>query len=258
MAVQTKYYDSFTTDFVTSKNQDYQLPADFKWDHPDFSFQLLSRLVYRLACGAGSIYNRVYLHERIISRVQAPITGRGAFLYLNHTQPVGDAFTPMRIAGRGRVSIVAAPANLGIPVIGSLIPLARGLVLPSGVHELAKFTAAMKRRLAAGDLVAIYPEAHVWPYATMIRPFVKGALHYPVAMNRPVYTATSTYQHRGHGERPRKTVYVDGPFWPDKSLRRSQRQEDLADRITAVMKKRAQSSDYEYVRYRPSAASGKQ
>ncbi|WP_155286963.1 lysophospholipid acyltransferase family protein [Lacticaseibacillus zhaodongensis] len=254
MATETRYYTSYATDFVTSKTQDYRLPADYQWQHPGRAFQLTSSLVYRLAGFAGSLYNRVYLHERIVGREKLRATrGRGAFLYLNHTQPVGDAFTPMRIAGRGRASTVAAPANLGIPVIGPLIALGRGLVLPSGLHQLGRFTTAMNQRLEAGDLIAIYPEAHVWPYATMIRPFVSGSLHYPVATNRPVYAATSTYTRRKYGKRPRKTVYIDGPFYPDLSLRRSERQEDLAQKISAAMQTRAQQSNVEYIRYRPVA-----
>ncbi len=44
--------------------------------------------------------------------------------------------------------------------------------------------------------MTIFPEAHVWPYYTGIRPFGEAAFHYPVATGKPVYTMTVTYQRR--------------------------------------------------------------
>ena len=97
----------------------------------------------------------------------------------------------------------------------------------------------------------IYPEAHIWPYYIGIRPFPPTSMRYPVDLNAPSFCMTTTYRCRAYGNRPRIVVYVDGPFYPDKTLAPRQRAEALRDRIYATMVKRSAMSDCEYVRYLP-------
>ena len=42
--------------------------------------------------------------------------------------------------------------------------------------------------------IIVYPEAHVWPYYTKIRPFKTSAFTFPVEEEKEVYCATTTYQ----------------------------------------------------------------
>ena len=39
-----RYYQSFTQDFVESKNQNYTLPEDYRWIRTDFRSRCLSGL----------------------------------------------------------------------------------------------------------------------------------------------------------------------------------------------------------------------
>ncbi len=45
------------------------------------------------------------------------------------------------------------------------------LPVPDSISEYKKFSKAYKKRISDGHPVVIYPEAHVWPYYTGIRPF---------------------------------------------------------------------------------------
>lgn len=58
----------------------------------------------------------------------------GCFLYGNHTQPVGDAFIPVRALAPKRSYVVVSPANLGIRVLGPLLPMLGALLIPNSIR----------------------------------------------------------------------------------------------------------------------------
>lgn len=242
-----QFYHEFTDDFVASPEQERTLPPDYSW-HQERPH--LAHLVYWGARLLGGLYVRVFLHVQVRGRAKVARIKGGAFIYANHTQPVGDVFIPM-LAGAGkRVDTVAAPANLSVPVLGRLLKLGGALVLPQSMHQLAAFNREVRSRIAVGHVVTVYPEAHVWPYATIIRPFVPGSMHYPVASNAPVFAMTTTYQRRKFGRKPRITVDIDGPFMPDAQLTRKAQQSQLTAQVQAAMHSRAQAQNtYTYIKY---------
>ena len=95
----------------------------------------------------------------------------------------------------------------------------------------------------------IYPESHVWPYYTKIRPFDATSMHFPVKLNAPSFVMTKTYHKKWLSKRPSAVIYIDGPFYPDTNLSRKEAQNKLHDEIWQVMKQRAKNSDYEYCQY---------
>ena len=42
---------------------------------------------------------------------------------------------------------------------------------------------------------------------------------------------------------------LDGPFWPDDSLKKKERQQHLRDQVYACMTERSKNSTYDYIRY---------
>ena len=101
--------------------------------------------------------------------------------------------------------------------------------------------------------LVIYPEAHVWPYATKIRKFPAGgkSFKYAVRNNLPVFSMTTTYHRRKRGKKelPRMDIYVDGPFFPDPSKTDKENQEMLAKKVYDSMVKHAKKNTYEYFKY---------
>ncbi|WP_127848505.1 1-acyl-sn-glycerol-3-phosphate acyltransferase [Lacticaseibacillus hulanensis] len=246
---RVRYYSDFDSDQVASGDQKRTLPSDYTWRQ---SKPVAARVVYYLAKLLGGLYCRLLLHVHVRGADKLRRISGGVFLYGNHTQPVGDVFVPMLMAGKRHASTVGAPANLGVPVLGRYLKLGGALILPSNLHQLAAFNKELGVRVQNGDAVTIYPEAHVWPYATMIRPFAKGSIHYPVANNAPVFAMTTTYQRRLASSKPRITVDLDGPFWPDTTKPRKESQAILEAQVHAAMVKRARAQNtYEYVHYEP-------
>lgn len=247
---RVQYYTKATDDFVTTKDQAAKLPADFDWQLTSRRKRAIGTGIYRTLRAYSYVYRRLFLHAKVVNemRLQEHLD-RGIFIYANHTQPFGDAVVPMGLARPRRVWALAEAANLSVPVLGRWIPYGGGIMTPSNMHQMRPFTAAIEQHIKAGDAIMVYPEEHVWPYATMIRPFAAGAFHYPVVLNAASYTITTTYQ-AGRHAKPDVTYYIDGPFWPDPHLPRKAAQEALASAVHAQMTKRSQASTYEYVQYR--------
>ena len=249
-APRIRFYSSFDQDFEQTRDQNFRVPPDYRWVRRDWPYRLLSGLIYGVAIAFATVYCRLFLHIRFEnSRVVKQGRKTGAFLYCNHTQPLGDVFTPALPCLPGRIYTVVSPANLAIPVIGKLLPYLGALPIPDTLKGMKEFTAAMEYRVNQGKYVTIYPEAHVWAYYTGIRPFSASSFKYPVKLGKPVYCMTSTYQQRRPGKRPRCTVYVDGPFYPDASLSPKEQALHLRDQVYECMERRGKASNCQYIQY---------
>ena len=95
----------------------------------------------------------------------------------------------------------------------------------------------------------IYPEAHIWPFYTDIRPFKDTSFRYPIQHNLPVFSMTNTYQKRRFSSKPKMVTYIDGPFYADTSLPVRQQKKMLPDLVYETMKKRAKNNTVVCIRY---------
>ncbi len=139
-----------------------------------------------------------FIYAKLILRVSIKnrkvLKGKNSYyLYINHTQEMGDAFVPPIITRYKRPYYIVNKANLGIPVLGKLLPALGAIVIPDGIHDMLKFRKALKYYGKKHPIV-VYPEAHVWPYYTKIRPFNTSSFQLAVEDEKEVYCATTTYQ----------------------------------------------------------------
>ncbi|WP_261806880.1 1-acyl-sn-glycerol-3-phosphate acyltransferase [Lapidilactobacillus luobeiensis] len=253
----TFFYDKFTDDFVVSAQQDYQLPQDFRFQRSGPGAAVVGRMIRAGFWLYGCYYSRLKLHVRFANQqVLRPYRHQGIYLYANHTQPKGDAFTPFQLLKTRPFAAIVSPANLGIPVVGKLLPAGGALPIPTDLHQFRQFEQAVQASIPAKKSVLIYPEGHVWPYYTGIRPLPLAAFHYPVKTPAPVFTLTTTYQDRGSGKKPRETVFVDGPLLVPTTGSRKERQTILRDAVAAQMERRSRANDIEYYRYLPREPEG--
>ncbi|MCD8337158.1 MAG: hypothetical protein LUD18_07780 [Lachnospiraceae bacterium] len=246
----TYYYRDYTDDFVESACQNKTLPENYRWIHRNFFYRLISVVLYCVILVFALIYDTFVLHIRVENRKSFKCARKtGCFLYGNHTQPMGDVFGPALYCFPMRMSAVASPSNLGIPLIGKLLPMLGGLFIPDSLGQMKKFMEAVQYHVEKKRCIVIYPEAHVWPWCTFIRPFQATAFRFPVRYNVPAYCMTTTYQRRKHGRKPKIVVYIDGPFFAEPGKNKREQQMELHDRIYACMKSRSQTGTCEYIRY---------
>jgi 1-acyl-sn-glycerol-3-phosphate acyltransferase len=136
-----------------------------------------------------------------------------------------------------------------MPFLGRITPSLGALPLPDDMKAYRNFLAAIERRISENHAVVIYPEAHIWPYYTKIRPFKEDSFYYPIKYGAPAYCFTNTYQKRRFSKKPKVVTYVDGPFYPDRGLPLRECRKELRDRIYATMCERAQNSTVVQIEY---------
>jgi 1-acyl-sn-glycerol-3-phosphate acyltransferase len=245
-----KYYRSFDQDFVESRDQDRKLGDGYVWIHRNPMYRVLAVILYAIALLFAVVYVRLILGVRVRGKqVLREVRGKGFFLYGNHTQPVGDVFAPALYAFPKHIYTIVSAANLGLPVIGKLLPMLGALPVPDSIGGMKKLRDAVSERIETGKCVVIYPERHVWPWCSFIRPFSEGAFRFPVLCGAPAFSMTTTYQSRGTGKKPKITVYIDGPFFADENASPKEAERKLRDEISSCMKKRSDMSDCSYIRY---------
>ena len=244
---KTRYFESEGDDFFAPTG--YKLKDGYVWVNDGFLRRIAAFAVYSAALLFSLFYCRLHLKVKIVGALKLRREKRGFFLFGNHTQPIGDVFTPALCCFPKRIYTVVAAENLGLPFIGRLLPALGALPLADTPSGMRKFGLAVRRRIEQGHPVVVYPEAHVWEYYVGIRRFSDGAFRLPARLGAPVYSFTVTYQKRGKSEkkRPRSVVYIDGPFDFDGGVR--ERAAALCEAVYGAMVKNSGKSDCEYIKY---------
>lgn len=252
------YYSSEEDDPIKTKEQEKKekvtLPEGYEYIPKNPFVRLYSKILFSGFWVFGHWYEKCYWKAKFHGREKLKKAKKtGYVMYCNHTNPFHDVFGPALAADR-RIFTVISPVNLKLPKIGPILPMIGGIPLGTNVDEKKAMNAAVDKRLVKQKkCLVIYPEAHVWPYATKIRKFPAGgkSFKYAVRNNLPVFSMTTTYHKRKSGKRdlPRMEIYVDGPFWPDSKLSDEENQEMLAKKVYDSMVKDAKKNTYEYFKY---------
>ena len=252
------YYESEEDDPIKTEGQEKHekitLPEGYEYIPKNPLVRLYARTLFFFFWVFGQWYERHYWKTKFYGREKLKkARGKGYVMYANHTNPFHDVFGPALAADRKIYTVISA-VNLKIPGIGPMLPMIGGIPLGTNAEEKKAMNEAVDKRLVKQKkCLVIYPEAHVWPYATSIRKFPAGgkSFKYAVRNNLPVFTMTTTYHKRKNSKRdlPRMDVYVDGPFCPDPNLSDEENQEMLAKKAYESMKKYAKKNTYEYFKY---------
>lgn len=257
------YYASEEDDPIKTDEQEKKvevgLPEGYEFIPKNSFVKLYSAMLFRIFKLFGQYYERGYWQAKFYGREKLKkARGKGYVIYANHTNPFHDVFGPALAADR-RIFTIISPVNLKIPGIGKVLPYIGGLPLGKTKEEKKAFNDAVDERLKQKKVLVIYPEAHVWPYATKVRKFPAGdrSFKYAVRNNLPIFTMTTTYHKRKdkkRGDLPRMDVYIDGPFWPDVNLGEDENRAKLAKEAYDSMVKYSKKNSYEYFQYRPKSA----
>ncbi|MBD9221731.1 MAG: hypothetical protein EGQ46_06085 [Clostridiales bacterium] len=250
--IKTVYYtDERNDEFSSAQIEPRRIDESYRYIDPRPGWKAARFVAYRLfAMPAAFLYCKLALHARFENRQVLKAVGKtGCFVYGNHTQQVGDPFLPNLALFPKSVYMIVHPNNVSMPVLGKLTPYLGALPLPSNIKAMRSFLDAIRTRIEEGSFIMVYPEAHIWPYYTGIRDFPATSMKYPVELDVPSFTLTTTYHRRRFSRKPRTVTYLDGPFYPDRNLPPRARAQALRDEIYKTMVRRSQESDYEYIRY---------
>ena len=249
MKRKTYYYSSYTDDFGITENVKKTIVGDdYKYNTSNF-FAFL--WYYLIAMPLAFLIMKFSFHYKWVNKkVIKEAKNTGFYIYANHTNFVGDALMPSLIRYK-RNNIIVRSDTVSITGIKHLVKDLGALPLGDTFKASKHLLKEMQRRIGKHESITIYPEAHIWPYYTGIRPFSSSSMKYPIMMNVPSYAMTICYKKRKFGNKPKMIVCLDGPFYPDMELPSKEREEKLADDIYASLKKRSLEystySVYEYI-----------
>ena len=244
------YNDELSDEFSSAKITPIKINAKYRYLRDNVFEKALSFFLYRvIATPLSRLFLKIKFKHKIVGRQKIKKFKGAYFMYGNHTSAAADPFIPSMVAFPKAVHVIVHPANVSMPVLGVINRYIGALPLPGDLKANKNFLEAIDKRVKQERAICIYPEAHIWPYYTKIRPFKDASFRYPAEAGKPVFTYTTTFQKRKFFSRPKVTVYVDGPFYPDPALSVRENRKRLRDLAYEAMVKRSEKSTCEYATY---------
>lgn len=258
MPAKTVYYqDPLTDDFATLNIHTKDVTAAFPFLREGRLWKLGAMfLYYIIAVPVVFVISKVYLGLRFENRkVLRQLKHTGYFLYGNHTRAL-DAFLPALSAFPKKAYVVANPDAVSLPGLKNLVLMLGVIPIPSQFSAMRQFMKAVSRRCGDGNCVAIFPEAHIWPFCTQIRPFPDTSFRYPIREKVPAVAMVTTYRRRTglfrFFRRPAMTVTFSEPMYPREDLTPKGAQEELRNRVYDFMTEIAAAKEnIAYIEYKP-------
>ena len=196
MKTKTIYYHDFSDNFVETKNQAKTVPKNYQFIKKNPFARILGTILFVILKLIAKIYACFWLKLKIVGKNKlknyVKTTRQGYYIYANHTLTYGDVYNPA-LYNPVHPYYLCDSSNLGIPILGPILPFVGAMPIPDSLRDKKRLFDAISVRAKQGKAIVIYPEAHLWPYYTNIRPFVSSAFVFPVRDNLPIFTATTTF-----------------------------------------------------------------
>lgn len=239
--------DEFAGDDIVAKKID----GNYRYIRKGILSRIGHIFWYRiLATPLAFCYLKIYFHHKIVNKkVLKKAKGKPYFVYGNHTHFLADALIPTIANFPREVSVIVHANNVSMPLLGRITPSLGALPLPDDIDATKNFMRAIEQKVKEDKCIMIYPEAHIWPYYTDIRPFRNMSFRYPVKSKAMAFCLTNTYQKRRFSKRPKLVTYIDGPFYADADKNDREKKQQLRDMIYAKMKERSKNSNVKMIKY---------
>lgn len=246
------YNDELNEEFSSKKIEPIVIDKNYKYSKNliwDFCSLIMQNV---LSMPIKYLYAKIKFRITFIGREKFKKCKKtGYFIYGNHTQAFTDTFLPSLANFPKRNFLIVNPENVSMKGLRTIAKMLGAIPIPNNKEAMKNFLEKIEKTInKKSNSITIYPEAHIWPYYTKIRPFKEVSFRYPIKYNKPVYCITNTYKSYGKSNDKIKIVeYIDGPFYPNKELEPKEQQKELRNIIYDTMKQRSNNSDIEYIKY---------
>lgn len=248
------YTDELNDDFAGTNIKTKSVDGSFKFIHKGFLWRAVSFFLYYIVA-----FPLVLLYEKLILGVKfvnkkalKKYKGQAIFIYGNHTG-FYDAFTPNLIAFPHRNMIVVGPDTVSIKGLRCIVQMLGAIPISEGLRGMKGFRECIDYHASKGAAITVFPEAHIWPYYTGVRPFPDTSFYYPVKHKAPTFAFFTAYtKPKGLLSFLRKasiTVYVSDPIFPKDGLSEREMRKDIRDKAYEFMLEKSKYSDYEAIKY---------
>ena len=248
------YRDPVNDDFAGTKINTRKIDPHYRYVHKNLVWRCLAGITYFVVRPIVYLIEYGWLGVRVKNKKALRKVKGGCFLYGNHTG-FFDAYTPCVLSGRKVNRILVNPDAVSIKGIRTLVQWLGAVPVPDDIASMRNMVKAVEYYHEKGDNITIYPEAHIWPYYTGVRPFSAASFYYPVKTNAPVFAFFTAYsQPTGIFRKLKKanlTGYVSEPFYPDPEKSLKAAQQELRDQVYNFMCRMAEKhSTYQVIEYR--------
>lgn len=245
------YDDELNDEFSEVKIEPRKIDENYKYEHTNIIWNITAWLIQNvLSVPIKVFYAKIRFGIKYIGKEKVkPYKKQGYFVYGNHTQSFADTFITTNAIFPKRNYFIVNPENVSMKILGNSIQMLGAIPIPTEKNGMKNFLSSINKKIEKGYSITIFPEAHIWPYYTKIRPFKSTSFRYPVEMNVPTFCITNTYHKKGKNK-VKIVTYIDGPFFPDENLTSiKEKKENLRNKVYEKMAERSQLSDYEYIKY---------
>lgn len=247
------YKDELNEEFSTAKIVPRKIDENYKYIHKSVIWNAIAFLLQNgLSVPIKFLYAKIKFKIKYVGKEKLkPYKKQGYFIYGNHTQIFADTFITSNTNYPKKNFFIVNPENVSMKFLGNIVEMLGAIPIPSNKEAMKNFLEVIEKRIKDGNSVTIFPEAHIWPYYTKIRPFKTVSFKYPVQLNVPTFSVTNTYQSYGkNNDKVRIVTYVDGPFFPDDECKTmKEKQQNLRDKVYKKMVERSQNSNIEVIKY---------
>lgn len=230
------------------------VPENYHYKHTNVINNIFSAILYH-GIAKPVLGTYCFFHGIRIKGMKnlKELHGKGAYIYANHTA-ISDVFKYQAYAFffRKRVNILGYSDTLSMPIVRNITRALGYLPVPleGDLRNLLALSDACNFYIKKKQFVLIYPEAHIWPYYTKIRNYSPGSFIYPAKFNSPVVPSVTTYRHVWYSKKPRQTVYIGKPIFPDQTLSMSECKMYLYNECLKAMRCMSESvKQQEYIKY---------
>ena len=245
------YSDELNDEFSGAEITPRKIDENYKYIHKNIIWNTIAFLLQNiLSVPIKYLYAKMKLKIKYVGKEKyKPYKKQGYFIYGNHTQIFADTFITSNGNYPHKNYFIVNPENVSMKYLGNVVEMLGAIPIPGNKEAMKNFLDVIKLRIKQGNSITIFPEAHIWPYYTKIRPFKSVSFKYPIELDKPVFCITNTYQKRGKNK-VKITSYIDGPFFVNKDLETKQEQKkDLRNRVYNQMVERSKNSNFEFIKY---------
>lgn len=242
------YKDELNDEFSKAKIEPILIDENYKYFHGSL-WNMASYIMQNfLSMPIKILYSKIKFRIKFIGKEKLKKYKKtGYFIYANHTQEFADTFIPSLGVFPKRNYFIVNPENISMKGLKTVVEMLGAIPVPGNKKAMINFVDKIKYEIEKKHSISIYPEAHIWPYYTKIRPFKSVSFKYPTKLNVPVFSLTNTY--KDVNGKVRIVTYIDGPFLPDKDLTIKENQENLRNKVYETMCERSKNSDIEIIKY---------
>ena len=254
---EVRYYsDEKNDEFSGVTRKTVTVDQNYVYRPKNFFWNLIAFILYRIIMTPIAwFYVKLKFHFKVVNRrvlkhaCDANGKKQSFYLFANHTQIPGDGYMPSMITFPTECAVVVNADNISLPGTQTFMKMIGAVPLPNKIAGMRGFMEYLTRLAGQKKCIVIYPEAHIWPYYTKIRPFSSDSFRFPITYGLKTFCFTVTYQKRRFSDKPNITAYVDGPFEADSSLPKKEAIEQLRNTVYNTMVERSKNSTYEYIHY---------